>query len=225
MVRHRIANMYRRPCGGVGLCMRVIVLAGCGGGRAPIYGNDPLRLKVCLKSEMGHVYKLGRDVEKLVDVVYKLGSSFGLPAWPCWFVRWGRVVVTFLVGVEQGEVWECGTNGPSKYIVELQGWSFVVDSTLGDGRNAPSKLYEVLQRPYLDKECPLSEEVKQVDEVNYGEFERLAPFNGNNGAKFRVGPPGYYTRTDNHTLFGEKRPNLVETINKYMEGAAKRQAE
>ncbi|GJU52679.1 putative reverse transcriptase domain-containing protein [Tanacetum coccineum] len=44
-----------------------------------------------------------------------------------------------------GEVWECGTNGPSKYIVELQGWSFVVDSTLGDGRNAPSKLYEVLQ--------------------------------------------------------------------------------
>ncbi|GKA95049.1 hypothetical protein Tco_0817087 [Tanacetum coccineum] len=45
----------------------------------------------------------------------------------------------------RGEVWECGTNGPSKYIVELQGWSFVVDSTLGDGRNAPSKLYEVLQ--------------------------------------------------------------------------------
>ncbi|GJT74096.1 hypothetical protein Tco_1040821 [Tanacetum coccineum] len=40
-------------------------------------GKGPLRLKVCLKSEMGHVYKLGRDVEKLVDVVYKLGSSFG----------------------------------------------------------------------------------------------------------------------------------------------------
>ncbi|GJW76483.1 hypothetical protein Tco_0138165 [Tanacetum coccineum] len=39
--------------------------------------KGPLRLKVCLKSEMGHVYKLGRDVEKLVDVVYKLGSSFG----------------------------------------------------------------------------------------------------------------------------------------------------
>ncbi|GJU26166.1 hypothetical protein Tco_1164787 [Tanacetum coccineum] len=39
-------------------------------------------LKVCLKSEMGHVYKLGRDVEKLVDVVYKLGSSFG---WACAF--------------------------------------------------------------------------------------------------------------------------------------------
>ncbi|GJT81243.1 hypothetical protein Tco_1055585 [Tanacetum coccineum] len=38
-------------------------------------------------------------------------------------------------------------------------------------------------------------------------------------------PPGYYTRTDNQTPYGEKRPNLVETINKYIEGAAKRQAE
>ncbi|GJY83725.1 hypothetical protein Tco_0497101 [Tanacetum coccineum] len=44
-------------------------------------GKGPLRLKVCLKSEMGHVYKLGRDVEKLVDVVYKLGSSFGGVYW------------------------------------------------------------------------------------------------------------------------------------------------
>ncbi|GJS54831.1 hypothetical protein Tco_0628193 [Tanacetum coccineum] len=59
----------------------------------------------------------------------------------------------------------------------------------------------------------------------YGEYGRPAPFNGSNGAKFRVGPPGYYTRIDNQTPSGEKRPNLVETINKYMEGAAKRQAE
>ncbi|GJW99898.1 reverse transcriptase domain-containing protein [Tanacetum coccineum] len=39
--------------------------------------NVPRDDSVCLKSEMGNVYKLGRDVEKLVDVVYKLGSSFG----------------------------------------------------------------------------------------------------------------------------------------------------
>ncbi|GJV15934.1 hypothetical protein Tco_1361257 [Tanacetum coccineum] len=38
-------------------------------------------------------------------------------------------------------------------------------------------------------------------------------------------PLGYYTRTDNQTPSGEKRPNLVETISKYMEGAAKRQTE
>ncbi|GJV49033.1 hypothetical protein Tco_1439245 [Tanacetum coccineum] len=38
-------------------------------------------------------------------------------------------------------------------------------------------------------------------------------------------PSGYYTRTYNQTPSGEKRPNLVKTINKYIEGAAKRQAE
>ncbi|GJV43920.1 hypothetical protein Tco_1428456 [Tanacetum coccineum] len=47
-------------------------------------------------------------------------------------------------------------------------------------------------RPHLDKECPLNKEVKQVDEVKYGEFRRPAPFNENSGAKFRIGPPGYY---------------------------------
>ncbi|GJW43373.1 hypothetical protein Tco_0072172 [Tanacetum coccineum] len=84
---------------------------------------------------------------------------------------------------------------------------------------------QIWEGPHLDKECPLNEEVKQVDEVKYGEFGRPAPFNRSNGAKFHVGPPGYYTRTDNQTPYGEKRPNLVETINKYMEGDAKRQAE
>ncbi|GJY58644.1 hypothetical protein Tco_0458536 [Tanacetum coccineum] len=80
-------------------------------------------------------------------------------------------------------------------------------------------------RPHLDKECPLNEEVKHVDEVKYGEFGCPAPFNGSSGAKFRVGPPGYCTRTDNQTPFGEKKPNLVKMINKYMEEATKRQAE
>ncbi|GJY09385.1 hypothetical protein Tco_0377570 [Tanacetum coccineum] len=84
---------------------------------------------------------------------------------------------------------------------------------------------QIYEGPYLDKECPLNEEVKQVDEVKYGEFGRQAPFNGSSGAKFRVGPPGYYTRTDNQTSSREKKPNLVETINKYMEEATKRQAE
>nr|GEU80464.1 hypothetical protein [Tanacetum cinerariifolium] len=79
--------------------------------------------------------------------------------------------------------------------------------------------------PHLDKECPLGEEVKQVEEVNYGKFECPAPINGSNEAKFYVGPPGYYTHTDNQTTSGEKKPKLVKTINKYMEEAAKRQAE
>ncbi|GJS56387.1 zinc knuckle CX2CX4HX4C containing protein [Tanacetum coccineum] len=45
---------------------------------------------------------------------------------------------------------------------------------------------QICEGPHLDKECPLNEEVKQVDEVKYGEFRRPAPFNGSNKAKFRV---------------------------------------
>ncbi|GJY83098.1 hypothetical protein Tco_0496474 [Tanacetum coccineum] len=55
---------------------------------------------------------------------------------------------------------------------------------------------------------PLNEEVKQVEEVGYGEFGRIAPFNGNNEGKFRIGPPGYYTKTDNHLPYGERRKSL-----------------
>nr|GEX01416.1 NIN-like protein [Tanacetum cinerariifolium] len=54
------------------------------------------------------------------------------------------------------------------------------------------------------------------DEVKYGEFGRPAPFNESSGAKFHVRPPGYYSRIDNETPFGEKIPNLVEMINTKM---------
>ncbi|GJR89198.1 hypothetical protein Tco_0213209 [Tanacetum coccineum] len=80
-------------------------------------------------------------------------------------------------------------------------------------------------RPHLDKECSLNEEVKQVDKVKYGEFGRPTPSNESSGAKFCVGPPGYYTRTDNQTPSRENKPNLVEMINKYMEEAQKYQSE
>ncbi|GKB40565.1 hypothetical protein Tco_0885507 [Tanacetum coccineum] len=73
---------------------------------------------------------------------------------------------------------------------------------------------------HIDKEFSLDEEVKGIKEVKYGEYGR--PFlnkNRNNG-RF-----GYESRTNDQAHFGERRPNLIETINKYMEGAAKRQAE
>ncbi|GJZ75004.1 hypothetical protein Tco_0639469 [Tanacetum coccineum] len=68
---------------------------------------------------------------------------------------------------------------------------------------------------HLDKDCPLKEEVKSVEEAIYGEFRRSSPFN--NGAKYRVGPPGYYTRIDNRPPFREKRPSLEELMNKHLE--------
>ncbi|GKE96773.1 hypothetical protein Tco_1581628 [Tanacetum coccineum] len=64
---------------------------------------------------------------------------------------------------------------------------------------------QICEGPHLDKDCPLNEEVKQVEELRYGEFGRTTPFNGNNKGKFRVGPPCYYTKTDNRPLYGEKR--------------------
>ncbi|GKB37605.1 reverse transcriptase domain-containing protein [Tanacetum coccineum] len=67
----------------------------------------------------------------------------------------------------------------------------------------------------LDKDCPLKEEVKSIEEAKYGEFGRPSPFS--NGAKYRVGPPGYYTRMDNRPPVGEKRPSLEELMNKHLE--------
>ncbi|GJU32541.1 zinc knuckle CX2CX4HX4C containing protein [Tanacetum coccineum] len=68
----------------------------------------------------------------------------------------------------------------------------------------------------LDKDCPLNEEVKGMEEVKYGEFSQPFPNNIYDG-RFKG---GY-----DQPLSGEKRPSLIEIINKYMEEASKRQAE
>ncbi|GJV53582.1 zinc knuckle CX2CX4HX4C containing protein [Tanacetum coccineum] len=74
---------------------------------------------------------------------------------------------------------------------------------------------QICEGPHLDKDCPLNEEVKQVEEVRYGEFGRTTPFNRNNGGKFHVGPPGYYTKTDNRPPYGERRQSLEELLAKH----------
>ncbi|GKE61763.1 putative reverse transcriptase domain-containing protein [Tanacetum coccineum] len=83
----------------------------------------------------------------------------------------------------------------------------------------------ICEGPHLDKDCPLNEEVKQVEEFRYGEFRRTTPFNGNNGGKFRVGPPGYYTKTDNRPLYGKKRQSLEELLAKHQEESTRRSTE
>ncbi|GJX55653.1 protein kinase-like domain, concanavalin A-like lectin/glucanase domain protein [Tanacetum coccineum] len=70
---------------------------------------------------------------------------------------------------------------------------------------------------HLDKDCPLNEEVKGMEEVKYGEFSRPFPNNRYDG-RFNKG--GY-----DQPSSGEKRPSLTEIINKYIEEASKRQAE
>ncbi|GKC14850.1 zinc knuckle CX2CX4HX4C containing protein [Tanacetum coccineum] len=81
---------------------------------------------------------------------------------------------------------------------------------------------QICEGSHLDKECPLNEEVKQVEEVKYGKFRRLTPFNGSSRAKFRVGPPGYYTRTNNRPSYKEKRPSLEELMKEHQEESVRR---
>nr|GFA29957.1 hypothetical protein [Tanacetum cinerariifolium] len=69
-------------------------------------------------------------------------------------------------------------------------------------------------RAHLDKDCPLNVEVKSIEEAKYGEFRRSLPFS--NGAKYRVGPPRYYTHIDNRPPFRKKRPSLEELMNKHL---------
>ncbi|GJY86686.1 zinc knuckle CX2CX4HX4C containing protein [Tanacetum coccineum] len=76
---------------------------------------------------------------------------------------------------------------------------------------------------HLNKECPLNKEVKSVGEVKFGEFRHSLPFN--NGAKYCVGPPGYYTRIDKRPSFREKRPSLEELMNKHLEESTRTRAE
>ncbi|GKC37531.1 hypothetical protein Tco_1049915, partial [Tanacetum coccineum] len=76
---------------------------------------------------------------------------------------------------------------------------------------------------HFDKDCPHNEEVKSVEKAKYGEFGRPSPFS--NGAKYRVVPPGYYTRIDSRLPFGEKRPRFEELMNKHLEESTRRRAE
>ncbi|GJU85895.1 zinc knuckle CX2CX4HX4C containing protein [Tanacetum coccineum] len=73
---------------------------------------------------------------------------------------------------------------------------------------------------HLDKECPLNEEVKSMEEVKYGEFDRPFPNNNRNDDKFNRGASRYDQPSSR-----ERRPSLTKIINKYMEEAAKRHAE
>ncbi|GKB96146.1 hypothetical protein Tco_0982283 [Tanacetum coccineum] len=71
----------------------------------------------------------------------------------------------------------------------------------------------IYEGAHLDKECPLNEEFKRVEEVKYGEFGRSFPKNGRNGARHSVGPTGYYTRMENYSPFGERKRSHINIRN------------
>ncbi|GJY09584.1 hypothetical protein Tco_0377769, partial [Tanacetum coccineum] len=77
----------------------------------------------------------------------------------------------------------------------------------------------------LGRDMKKIKEIKQVEEVRYGEFGRTMPFNGSNGGKFRVGPPGYYTKIDNRLPYVEMRQSLEELLAKHQEESVRRSIE
>ncbi|GKB98389.1 putative nucleotidyltransferase, ribonuclease H [Tanacetum coccineum] len=70
----------------------------------------------------------------------------------------------------------------------------------------------------------LKESVHAI-QARYGEFGRTTPSNGSNGGKFRVGPPGYYTKIDNRPPYVERRQSLEELLAKHQEESARRSTE
>nr|GEX01880.1 hypothetical protein [Tanacetum cinerariifolium] len=66
---------------------------------------------------------------------------------------------------------------------------------------------------------------KSVKEFKYEDFGRPFLNNNENGARYRVGPPRYYTRMDNQPQYEERKLSLTEMITKCMKELAKKEAE
>ncbi|GJW06560.1 hypothetical protein Tco_1568983 [Tanacetum coccineum] len=81
----------------------------------------------------------------------------------------------------------------------------------------------ICEGAHLDKDYPLNEEVKRVEEFKYGEVGRTYLNNGGN--RYRVGLPGYYTRVDGRSPFGKRKPSLEELMNKHIEESTRRRNE
>ncbi|GJZ80334.1 protein kinase-like domain, concanavalin A-like lectin/glucanase domain protein [Tanacetum coccineum] len=77
---------------------------------------------------------------------------------------------------------------------------------------------QICEGAHLDKDFPLNQAVKSMEEVKYREFGRPFPNNNRNDGRFNKG--GY-----DQPSSGERRPSLTEIINKYIEEASKRHAE
>ncbi|GJZ63130.1 hypothetical protein Tco_0619551 [Tanacetum coccineum] len=165
-----------------------------------------------------------------------LGISLKRPLFKGQFLdETNSALIAIQTMVDHSQKWHVGTSRRNiSSSSNTDGLAAIVSKLDNMGRNM-KKLKEnvhaiqvgcqICEGPHLDKECPLNEEVKQAEEVNYGKFRRPAPFNGSNRAKFRVGPPGYYTRTNNRPSYGEKGPRLEELMNKNQEESTRRSAQ
>ncbi|GKE27184.1 reverse transcriptase domain-containing protein [Tanacetum coccineum] len=71
----------------------------------------------------------------------------------------------------------------------------------------------------------LGRDMKKLKESVHAIQVGTTPFNENNGGKFHVGPPGYYTKTDNRPPYGERRKSSEELLAKHQEESTRRSTE
>ncbi|GKB47524.1 hypothetical protein Tco_0898277 [Tanacetum coccineum] len=111
---------------------------------------------------------------------------------------------------------------PARALESTQYWQITYKNGTTGLRGQAVVGCKICEGAHLDKDYPLNKEVKRVEEVKYGKFGRSFPNNGGNRARYRVGPPRYYTRVENRQPFSERKPSLEELIKKQIEKSTKR---
>ncbi|GJT22363.1 hypothetical protein Tco_0892300 [Tanacetum coccineum] len=130
--------------------------------------------------------------EARAKIKTKLGSHFGLKKMMIMIGAMAGVDINTLtmeqyLALSRKSKRQAWLNQKSEDAVLLRVFSFTLTGTTKRwvDRLTPGAVntWDLLKRllskgPHLDKECPLNEEVKQVEEAKYREFGRPAPFNG-----------------------------------------------
>lgn len=77
------------------------------------------------------------------------------------------------------------------------------------------------EREHERETIVIKEEVKRVERAMIGEIGRTRQGPGN-GAKYRVGPQGYYTKIENQPIYENKEISLEDMVNKHIEESSRK---
>nr|GEZ49775.1 hypothetical protein [Tanacetum cinerariifolium] len=81
--------------------------------------------------------------------------------------------------------------------------------------------HELCKGPYYIKDYPEKEEGKTLEEAYYTQFG--APYQPE--GRYRAAGPGFYQRNNGNSFYPDQRPNLEESLTKFMAESAKRHKE
>ncbi|GJX16246.1 hypothetical protein Tco_0217078 [Tanacetum coccineum] len=113
------------------------------------------------------------DAHDHIDWVLSIVGLFNIPKGPIPEIRPTKALIVIQTMADHSQKWHDGSTSRN-----------IKSSSSNDGLPALVGC-QICEGPHLEKDCPLNEVVKQVEEVRYGEFGRTTPFNGSNGGKFR----------------------------------------